>query len=129
MGWSAVSGGLDSPALFLYLGGIFWTLAYDTVYAHQDRDDDLRVGVKSSALKLGDFTIAGVSLFFLLSWVCLIIGVVGGRGADGLILMVPAGLHFFWQIARWDRHSAASSLSVFRSNRNAGFLILLACLL
>ena len=53
IGWTAVAGSLGWPALLLYLGGVFWTLGYDTIYAHQDKEDDVRIGVKSSALALG----------------------------------------------------------------------------
>ena len=53
IGWAAVTGALAWPAVLLYLGGIFWTLGYDTIYAHQDKEDDARIGVKSSALALG----------------------------------------------------------------------------
>ena len=56
IGWTAVTGALAWPPLLLYLGGIFWTLGYDTIYAHQDKEDDARIGVKSSALALGDRT-------------------------------------------------------------------------
>src|SRR5207302_5383002 len=56
IGWTAVTGALALPPLLLYLGGIFWTIGYDTIYAHQDKQDDLRIGVKSSALALGSHT-------------------------------------------------------------------------
>src|SRR5579884_1177860 len=56
MGWAAVRGDLQAPAFWLYIGGIAWTLGYDTIYAHQDKDDDLLIGVKSSALALGRYS-------------------------------------------------------------------------
>jgi 4-hydroxybenzoate polyprenyltransferase len=56
LGWAAATGRLDWPAGLLYLGGIFWTLGYDTIYAHQDKEDDALIGVKSSALALGGRT-------------------------------------------------------------------------
>src|SRR4029077_20552978 len=56
LGWAAVRGSLDWAPALLYLGGIAWTLGYDTIYAHQDKEDDVRIGVKSSALALGDGT-------------------------------------------------------------------------
>ena len=54
LGWAAVEGGLAWPAGLLYAGGIAWTLGYDTIYAHQDKEDDALIGVKSSALALGE---------------------------------------------------------------------------
>src|SRR5712691_8192130 len=56
IGWTAVTGALAWPPLLLYLGGVFWTIGYDTIYAHQDKEDDLRIGVKSAALALGSHT-------------------------------------------------------------------------
>src|SRR5271155_5388705 len=56
MGWTAVTGALGWPPLLLYIGGVFWTLGYDTIYAHQDKEDDIRIGVKSSAIALGEHT-------------------------------------------------------------------------
>ena len=56
LGWTAVTGWLGWPAVLLYFGGVFWTLGYDTIYAHQDKEDDARIGVKSSALALGSCT-------------------------------------------------------------------------
>src|SRR6185369_4133144 len=56
IGWTAVTGRLAWPPLLLYLGGILWTVGYDTIYAHQDKEDDARIGVKSSALALGERT-------------------------------------------------------------------------
>ena len=65
MGWAAVRGDVHAPALVLYAAGIFWTLGYDTIYAHQDKEDDLSVGVKSSALKLGDNTRPWLVIFYV----------------------------------------------------------------
>ncbi|MCG8440715.1 MAG: 4-hydroxybenzoate octaprenyltransferase, partial [Caulobacterales bacterium] len=64
IGWSAVTGSLAWPPLLLYLGGIAWTLGYDTIYAHQDKDDDAMIGVKSSALKLGRRTKPALVVFY-----------------------------------------------------------------
>src|SRR5579862_9357070 len=64
LGWTAVTGSLSWPPVLLYLGGICWTLGYDTIYAHQDKEDDARIGVKSSALALGDKTTPFLFAFY-----------------------------------------------------------------
>jgi 4-hydroxybenzoate polyprenyltransferase len=64
LGWAAVHGRLDAAPVALYLGGIAWTLAYDTIYAHQDKEDDALIGLKSTALKLGSATPRWLAGFF-----------------------------------------------------------------
>ena len=65
LGWTAVTGALAWPPVLLYLGGVFWTLGYDTIYAHQDKEDDARIGVKSSALALGGKTRPWLFVFYV----------------------------------------------------------------
>src|SRR6202035_2708434 len=65
IGWTAVTGDLALPPLLLYLGGIFWTISYDTIYAHQDKEDDLRIGIKSSALALASHTRTWLFVFYV----------------------------------------------------------------
>lgn len=125
LGWTAVAGGLGRPAVLLYLGGVCWTLGYDTIYAHQDKDDDRRIGVKSSALLLGRRTRPWLFAFYaaaLLSW--------GGAGAAvGLraafwLGLVLAAVQLAWQAARVDIDDPADCLEKFRSNRLIGWLML-----
>ena len=71
VGYTSLAGQLHLPALALYGAGIFWTLGYDTIYAHQDREDDALVGVKSSALKLGERTRPAILFFYVVSLACL----------------------------------------------------------
>lgn len=130
MGWSAVSGVVDPSALLIYAACVFWTIGYDTIYAHQDKEDDILAGIKSSALKLGKKSKSWVSKFYLLSLVCLALsGVLAGAGFAFYFGMALASVHMRWQIKEWDMDDQASSLRIFKSNRDFGFLIVLACAL
>jgi len=129
VGWSAVTGGLSAPAVVLYAAGFFWTLGYDTIYAHQDKADDALVGIKSSARRLGDATVPwlwgfyGVTLAFM-----ALAAVLRGAG----LLLIPGlalvALHLVWQIRTVDIDDPANCLRRFRSNRDLGLLVFLALL-
>lgn len=130
IGWASVTMTIALPALLLYAGGFFWTLAYDTIYAHQDKDDDRKAGMKSAALKLdansrrwiaGFF---GAALFFIMAAF-----VTAGAGPLALAALGLPAIHFYRQIKNWDMNDHSSSLRTFRSNRNAGLLIFAAALL
>jgi 4-hydroxybenzoate polyprenyltransferase len=129
VGWSAVTGGLSAPALVLYAAGFFWTLGYDTIYAHQDKADDALVGIKSSARRLGDATVPWLWAFYGITLALLALaGVLRGAG----LLLVPAlalaALHLAWQIRTLDIDDPANCLRRFRSNRDLGLLVLVALL-
>jgi 4-hydroxybenzoate polyprenyltransferase len=126
MGWAAATGSLGPPAFLLYIGGIAWTLGYDTIYAHQDKEDDVLIGVKSSALALGSGTRPWLFIFYAAAmglwaaagaaahlrwpfWLCL-----------GLVL-----LQLFWQATMVEIDDPADCLAKFRSNRWTGWLLLL----
>ncbi|MDD3181696.1 MAG: 4-hydroxybenzoate octaprenyltransferase [Alphaproteobacteria bacterium] len=129
MGWSAVSQSLAFPALFLYLGGVFWTLGYDTIYAHQDKEDDRIVGIKSLALHLGKHSRAGIAFFYTLFLV--LIAVAASLVGVGFVfyLIFPAALvHMVWQLASWKMDDPANCLTRFRSNRDVGFIVFVALL-
>jgi 4-hydroxybenzoate polyprenyltransferase len=126
IGWTAVTGSLGWPALLLYLGGVFWTLGYDTIYAHQDKEDDARIGVKSSALALGHRTWPFLFMFYTAAaLVWGLAGVAAGLGIAFWTALVAAALQLAWQAARVDTDDAADCLSKFRSNRAVGWLLLL----
>ena len=119
IGWTAVTGEPRLPPLLLYLGGIFWTIGYDTIYAHQDKEDDLRIGVKSSALALG---VAHPSVALRL--LCRRAAAVGGGGHRRRARRRCSGrarrrrrLQLAWQAARVDTDDPADCLAKFRSNR------------
>ena len=125
VGWTAVTGGLAAPALLLYLGGVFWTIGYDTIYAHQDKEDDRRIGVKSSALALGSGTRPWLFLFYgaaVLLWGAA--GRAAGLSAPFAVGLVLAAMQLGWQAARVDIDDPADCLAKFRSNRLVGWLVL-----
>lgn len=130
MGWSAVSGEMpEAPALLLYIGCIAWTLGYDTVYAHQDKEDDIKVGVKSSALVLGEKT----HLFLIVAYSASILSfALAGYQIDvgiyfyyGLAL---ASLHFAWQTFQLDIDDPAQCLRIFKSNAGLGGIVFISIL-
>ncbi len=128
VGWVALRG--DHPGVVgaLYAGAFFWCMAYDTIYALQDREDDALVGIKSSALRLGENVRAGVGLFYGLALACIALAFWLLR-ADwiALLALIPAALHFIWQVATLDPADGANPLARFRSNRWAGALVAMAC--
>ena len=125
VGWTAVTGALGRPALLLYLGGIFWTIGYDTIYAHQDKEDDALIGVKSSALALGQHTRPWLFVFYAAA--VLLWGLAGrAAGLGGLFWagLAAAALQLAWQAARVNIDQPADCLAKFRSNRVVGWLML-----
>lgn len=125
MGWSAVTGTLGWPAFALYIGGIFWTIGYDTVYAHQDKEDDIMAGIKSTALKFGRASKVIVSGFYVAAFICFAAAfmMVKGMIISAVLLIIPAA-HFVWQMKIWDMDDQAGSLAIFKSNRIFGLLFL-----
>lgn len=126
MGYSAITGEISSPALLLYLGGIFWTLGYDTIYAHQDKEDDIMAGIKSTALKFGKNSKIWVGGFYALSMASILGAhiIAGNTYTTSIFILMPI-LHFTWQIHAWNPNDQSSSLSIFKSNHITGILILL----
>ncbi len=125
LGWAAATGGVGAPALWLYGAGIAWTLGYDTIYAHQDKEDDALVGVKSTALRLGANTKPWLVVFFGLA----VAGFGAAGGAAGLSWPFYLGLagvaaQFVWQVASLDIDDPAGCLTRFKSNRHAGWILL-----
>ncbi|MBM3520752.1 MAG: 4-hydroxybenzoate octaprenyltransferase [Alphaproteobacteria bacterium] len=134
VGWSAVHGQLALAPLLLYAGGILWTLAYDTIYAHQDMEDDLLVGIKSTALKFGDKSKPWIASFFAAALALIALSFwLAGAGLLAHIGVACAALHAAWQVARFEAGNAALALALFRSNRDLGLIIavflLLDCLI
>ena len=130
MGWPAAFGRLDWPAIVLYAGSISWVIGYDTIYAHQDREDDLLIGIKSTALLFGENTRPMLAGFY--SGAVVLIGIAGLMAGGGLIFMlglVAFAVHLAWQVARLDIHDPAHCLKLFKSNRDAGLILFAAMLL
>lgn len=129
MGWPAAFGRLDWPALVLYAGSISWVIGYDTIYAHQDREDDLLIGIKSTALLFGERTPQMLATFY--TGAVALIGASGFMAGGGLIF--TAGLiafvgHLAWQITRLDIDDPAHCLVLFKSNRDAAIILFAAML-
>jgi 4-hydroxybenzoate polyprenyltransferase len=125
MGWAAVRGDLAAPALWLYVGGIAWTLGYDTIYAHQDKEDDVLIGVKSSALALGSWTRPFLFVFYALAvalWA--VAGESAGLGWPYRIALVLVLFQLFWQAKTVDTTSQPDCSVKFRSNRWTGWILL-----
>ncbi len=130
LGWTAVRGQLDWPAVALYAAGVFWTLGYDTIYAHQDKEDDVLIGVKSSALKLGDSTRPWLFGFYGATIILIALaGYQAGLAPVFYAALVPCALHLIWQAWRVDIHNSADCLTKFKSNRDFGLLLCAAIIL
>ena len=130
MGWSATTEIVGFPALLLYAGAILWTLGYDTIYAHQDMEDDALAGIKSTALKFGDASKKYVAAFFAAAWVLIAAaGITGAPHSFVFLFLLPAAVHMGWQLWKWHLGDKASALRVFRSNRDFGWIVLVAFML
>ena len=130
MGWAAVFGRLDEPALLLYAGSIAWVIGYDTIYAHQDREDDALIGIKSTALLFGEKTKPALAAFYAAA--VLLIGLAGLFAGAGVVFAAGVALfaaHLGWQVRRLDIADPALCLTVFKSNRDAGLLLFAAIVL
>ncbi len=125
VGWTAVAGSMSPAPILLYLAGIAWTLHYDTIYAHQDKEDDILIGVKSTALRFGAATKPWISGFAMLS-VALVAAAcaTAGLGWPANIGLVVFALHLSWQIRTLDIDDPANCLKLFKSNRDTGLLLL-----
>ena len=129
MGWTAVTGSLGWPAVALYAAGFCWTLGYDTIYAHQDKEDDALICVKSTALALGSQTLPFVIAMYTATVVLLALaaGLIGFSLMTGGALFLTA-CHFTWQAATLYTESASNCLIRFKSNRDVGLIVALAML-
>ena len=121
---------LALSALLLYLGAVFWTLGYDTIYALQDLEDDAMVGVKSSARRLGGKVREGVGVFYLLTVLLTVAaGAAAGLGPLFYVALLPFAAHLFRQARDVHPDDPALALQLFRSNRDSGLLLLVAIIL
>ncbi len=130
MGWAAAFGRLDAPPALLFAGSIAWVIGYDTIYAHQDREDDALIGIKSTALLFGARTKPMLVLFYALAVV--LIGAAGFAAGAGPVfalgLLAFAG-HLAWQIVRLDIADPDRCLALFKSDRDAGLILFAGLLL
>ena len=128
--WAAKTGGIGGAPIFLYLAGIAWTLHYDTIYAHQDSEDDALIGVKSTARLFGEET---PRMLWVFSGATVFLGAIailaGGAGIIGMFGLIATGLHLVWQIMSLDMDDPHQCMILFRSNRNAGLILFFALML
>lgn len=127
VGYAAVKGTLAPEAFAIYAAGFFWTLFYDTIYAHQDTEDDALIGVKSTALKLGASTPPWLGGFFVSVMVAFALaGAMIEAHSFYFLALAPGAAHFVWQLKKLDINDGHNCLTLFKSNRNTGLLLLLA---
>jgi len=133
LAYAAHAGRVEAPAVLLWLGGIAWTLFYDTIYAHQDAEDDALIGVKSTARLFGEATPAWLRRFLvatvtLLGLAAVLAGLEGSPLALVLALGGPwaMGWHLAWQLRLFDPQDGQGLLRLFRSNRDAGLIPVVA---
>ena len=130
MGWAATFGRLDPPAYLLYAGAIAWVIGYDTIYAHQDREDDALIGVKSTAILFGARTKPMLTVCYALAVVLIALaGWLAGGGVLFTLGLVAFAAHLAWQIVRLDIDDPLNCLAVFKSNRDAGLILFAALVL
>lgn len=129
LAWTAHSGSLGWPAVLLYLSGLSWTLFYDTIYAHQDKEDDVMIGVKSTALLFGAETpkwmkrFLVVTLLLMLGAILLVAEILSPLGLAIAIGGPWAfGWHMVWQLRKLDIDDSDGLLALFRANRDAGLI-------
>ena len=130
MGWVSITGTIDTPSLILYLAGIFWTLGYDTIYAHQDKEDDALIGVKSSALALENLTKPFIYIVYTVTiFGIFLIGWISKFSIPFYLVCLIALCQLICQIRALDLDSPNDCLKKFKSNRLFGFLITFAIFL
>jgi 4-hydroxybenzoate polyprenyltransferase len=129
LAWAAHTGSLSWPAVLLYLSGIAWTLFYDTIYAHQDKDDDALIGVKSTARLFAKATPRYLLAFMILSVCLMALGAIVALSSGpptplmlGIIAAWAFGMHMFWQMRHLDIDNPEVCLKLFRSNRDTGLI-------
>ena len=127
VGYAAVVGTVDGPALLLYAAGFFWTLGYDTIYAHQDKEDDALIGVRSTALLLGESTPAWLLAFYAVTLALLLAaGLAAGKGALYFLALLPVAWLLLRQVRGLRLGDAADCLQRFRANRDVGLAVFVA---
>ena len=126
VGWSAVKGSIGWPAVLLYAGCVLWTIGYDTIYAHQDKEDDALLGLGSTALTFGENTTSYVGALYggaVILW--LAAGVLAGTHLIYYLALTLVFLQLAWQVSTLDTNDAANCLWRFRSNRDVGVAVFL----
>ena len=130
IGYASIENILNIQIAFLYLAGIFWTLGYDTIYAHQDRSDDLNIGIKSTAILFGEKTKYWVTVFYSFMLLSLFsFGVFNQTNFLFFIGLFFIAMHLYYQIKKLDINNSKGCLKIFKSNQQVGILVVLAILI
>jgi 4-hydroxybenzoate polyprenyltransferase len=128
VGWVEIRGDHLEALAALYAGSIAWCIGYDTIYALQDREDDALVGIRSSALRMGAHVRAGVGGFYAVALACWALAFWAMRPDwVALVALVPMALHLGFQVVTLNPEDGDNPLARFRSNRDAGLVMALAC--
>tara|TARA_R110000787_G_scaffold226512_3_gene334348 strand:+ start:106568 stop:107572 length:1005 start_codon:yes stop_codon:yes gene_type:complete len=130
LAWASIAGEVEVPAVAMYVAGFFWTLGYDTVYGHQDKADDILVGVKSSSIKLGRHTRPFVYCVYGLTVLLLAIaGALSGLGWFYFVMLAGGAIQMVWQVSTLKIDQPDNCLARFKSNRDFGLIVFLGALL
>ncbi len=128
MGFLSLNPSIRLSVILFYIAAMCWTIAYDTIYAHQDLEDDLKIGIKSTAIHFGQQSRVIVARFMAVCLLLCAVAMMQQFGYRSVLLLLPAAAHMMMQYRRWDIDDPQSCLSVFKSNRDFGLLILAALL-
>ncbi len=126
VGWAAIEGAIGWPPVLLYVGCVLWTVGYDTIYAHQDKEDDALLGLGSTALQFGDSTASRVGALYsaaVVSWMAA--GALAGAHLTYFLAVTLVFLQMSWQVSTLDTRNASNCLRRFRSNRDVGIAVFL----
>ena len=131
LGWTAITGEINLIPLIFYLGAVFWTLGYDTIYGFQDLKDDEIIGLKSTSIKFKQKPNLFLTICYLLFFLSLItIGILLKLNVVFYFILIAVAYQlYFLQIKKLNIKSSKICLSIFKSNNNIGFLVLLSLVL
>lgn len=130
LGWAAVKNQISIEPMLFYAGCIFWTLSYDTIYAHQDKRDDEKLGMKSTALYFGDTTKSWLKRFHLISLMMwLYAGILSSLNNIFYIALLAVGVMFHYQYKNLNPDDSGQCMSIFKNNSYVGLLLFLGILL
>jgi len=127
VGWTAVRGEIELAPVLLYAGAVLWTIGYDTIYAHQDKEDDLAMGLKSTAIRFGEATRPWLAVFYagaLGLWAAAMLAAGLRPGLVTVSGLALAAAVLAWQVATLDLGNPANCLQRFKSNRFVGWIVL-----
>ncbi|MEQ1652434.1 MAG: 4-hydroxybenzoate octaprenyltransferase [Hyphomicrobium sp.] len=130
VGWASIKGSIGLPAVILYIGCVLWTVGYDTIYAHQDKDEDAQLGLGSTALRFGENTVSYVGALYgtaVVLW--LIAGALAGTHLIYFLALTLVFLQMSWQVATLNTADPANCLRRFRSSRDVGIAVFVGLVL